>query len=62
MGKTVKVAAVQAKRRTISYKVPTAEEALFRPRWVPNLAEAETQLTFESERRFVRRAWANPRA
>jgi len=28
MGKTVKVAAVQAKRRTISYKVPTAEEAL----------------------------------
>ena len=28
MGKTVKVAAVQTKRRTISYKVPTAEEAL----------------------------------
>jgi len=28
MGKTVKVAAVQAKRRTISYKVLTAEEAL----------------------------------
>jgi len=41
---------------------PTAEEALFHPRWVPNLAEAEAQLTFESERRFVRRARANHRA
>lgn len=34
----------------------TPEEALFRPCWVADLAQAEEQLTFESERRFVRRA------
>jgi 8-oxo-dGTP pyrophosphatase MutT (NUDIX family) len=33
-----------------------SEEALYRPRWVANLAEAEQALSFESERRFVRRA------
>ncbi len=32
------------------------EEALFQPRWVIDLTEAEQQLTFESERRFMRRA------
>jgi 8-oxo-dGTP pyrophosphatase MutT (NUDIX family) len=32
------------------------EELLFEPRWVAGLPEAEQQLTFESERRFVRRA------
>ena len=35
---------------------PTAEEALFRPLWAANLAEAEALLTFESEQEFVRRA------
>lgn len=33
-----------------------SEEALFRPRWVADLAAAEAQLTFESEQRFIRRA------
>jgi len=39
-----------------SFDSPTAEEALFRPRWVTDLAEAEAQVTFESERRFLRKA------
>ena len=33
-----------------------SEEALFRPSWVADLAAAEKALSFESERRFVRRA------
>lgn len=33
-----------------------ADEARFRPRWVANLAEAETLITFESEKEFARRA------
>lgn len=33
-----------------------SEEALFRPLWTADLAEAERKLTFESERTFVRRA------
>lgn len=37
---------------------PNAEEALFEPIWVANLAEAEAQLTFESEKLFARRAVA----
>jgi 8-oxo-dGTP pyrophosphatase MutT (NUDIX family) len=36
-----------------------SEEALYRPRWVANLAAAEKALSFESERRFVRRAMNN---
>ncbi len=39
-----------------SFDSPTAEEALFRPRWVADLAEAEALITFESERRFIRKA------
>jgi 8-oxo-dGTP pyrophosphatase MutT (NUDIX family) len=35
---------------------PAAEEARFRPRWAADLAEAERQLTFGSERDFARRA------
>lgn len=34
----------------------TAEEARFRPLWVADLETAVQQLTFESEREFVRRA------
>ena len=34
------------------------EEALFTPRWAVDLAAAEQQLSFEAERRFVRRALA----
>lgn len=34
------------------------EEALFTPRWAADLADAEQQLSFEAERRFVRRALA----
>lgn len=41
-----------------AFDSPTAEEALFRPRWAADLAEAEQQVTFESERRFIRRARA----
>ena len=37
-------------------KRPDAEEALFQPLWVADLAEAEQLLTFESEREFIRRA------
>lgn len=37
-------------------KSPTAEEALFQPLWVPDLAAAERLLTFASEKEFVRRA------
>ncbi len=33
-----------------------SEETLFRPRWVADLAAAEAALSYESERRFVRRA------
>lgn len=38
--------------------VPTAvgEEALFVPLWAPDFATAETQLTYDGERSFVRRA------
>ncbi len=35
---------------------PHSEETLFQPYWCANLEEAETMLTFESEKRFVRRA------
>jgi 8-oxo-dGTP pyrophosphatase MutT (NUDIX family) len=35
---------------------PAAEEARFIPRWAANLLEAETSLTYDSERNFVRRA------
>lgn len=37
-------------------KSPSAEEALFQPLWVPDLATAERLLTFVSEKDFVRRA------
>lgn len=39
-----------------AFDSPHAEEALFRPRWAAHLADAEEQITFESERRFIRRA------
>jgi 8-oxo-dGTP pyrophosphatase MutT (NUDIX family) len=39
-----------------SFDSPTAEEALFRPLWVADLNEAEQKITFETERRFIRRA------
>jgi 8-oxo-dGTP pyrophosphatase MutT (NUDIX family) len=35
---------------------PTAEEARFVPRWMASLAEAEGELTYDSERSFVTRA------
>jgi 8-oxo-dGTP pyrophosphatase MutT (NUDIX family) len=35
---------------------PTAEEARFRTSWVASLSEAEEQLTYDSERAFVRRS------
>jgi ADP-ribose pyrophosphatase YjhB (NUDIX family) len=35
---------------------PGSEEALFEPIWVDDLATAEAQLTFESEKQFARRA------
>ncbi len=35
---------------------PDAEEALFEPLWVDDLAQAEQLLTFELEKEFVRRA------
>lgn len=35
---------------------PGAEEALYRLRWAADLTEAEALLTYETERRFVRRA------
>lgn len=35
---------------------PHSEETLFRPRWAASLEEAEQLLTFESEKRFIRRA------
>lgn len=41
-------------------KSPDAEEALFQPLWVADLAAAEKLLTFESEKGFVRRAQAIP--
>ncbi|HHB90174.1 MAG TPA: NUDIX domain-containing protein [Anaerolineae bacterium] len=37
---------------------PQSEEALFQPLWAESLDEAETLLTFESEKAFVRRARA----
>lgn len=49
-----------ARRGEPSFDSPTAEEALFRPRWATDLAEAEQLITFESERRFIRRARAIP--
>jgi 8-oxo-dGTP pyrophosphatase MutT (NUDIX family) len=45
-----------------TFDSPHAEEALFQPRWVADLATAEQQITFESERRFIRRARALKRA
>jgi 8-oxo-dGTP pyrophosphatase MutT (NUDIX family) len=39
-----------------AFDSPHAEEALFRPRWAADLAQAEQQITFDSERRFVGRA------
>lgn len=39
-----------------SFDHPEAEEARFRPRWAANLASAEAQLTFPSEKEFARRA------
>jgi len=45
-----------ARRGEPIFDSPHAEEALFRPRWVAGLAEAEQQITFDSERRFIRRA------
>ncbi len=47
---------VDPQRSEPSFDSPTAEEALFRPLWVADLAEAECRITFESERRFIRRA------
>jgi len=38
------------------FDTTNTEEARFRPRWVANLAEAEAQITFASEREFARRA------
>ena len=37
---------------------PDAEEALFEPLWAEDLAQAEQLLTFEAEKKFVRRALA----
>jgi hypothetical protein len=37
---------------------PTAEEARFVARWVASLAQAEAELTYDSERNFVARARA----
>jgi 8-oxo-dGTP pyrophosphatase MutT (NUDIX family) len=45
-----------ANRGAPAFDSPHAEEALFRPRWAADLAEAEQQITFDSERRFVGRA------
>lgn len=45
-----------ANRGEPAFDSPHAEEALFRPRWAADLAQAEQQITFDSERRFVRRA------
>ncbi len=47
-----------ANRQPPHPKSPDAEEALFQPLWVADLTEAETLLTFESEKGFVRRAQA----
>ncbi|MCX7671892.1 MAG: NUDIX domain-containing protein [Anaerolineae bacterium] len=47
---------VDPQRGAPSFDSPAAEEALFRPLWAADLAEAEQQITFESERRFIRRA------
>ena len=41
---------------TPHFDSPTAEEARFHPRWIANLADAERELTYESERAFLRRA------
>jgi 8-oxo-dGTP pyrophosphatase MutT (NUDIX family) len=35
---------------------PTAEESRFVPRWLASLAEAEAELTYDSERNFAARA------
>lgn len=45
-----------AHRGEPTFDSPHAEEALFQPRWAADLAQAEQQITFDSERRFVRRA------
>ena len=38
------------------FNSPDADEARFTPRWAADLADAEAQITFESEREFIRRA------
>jgi len=38
------------------FDTSNSDEARFRPRWAANLSAAESQITFESEREFVRRA------
>ena len=35
---------------------PDAEEALFEPLWADDLTQAEELLTFEAEKKFMRRA------
>jgi 8-oxo-dGTP pyrophosphatase MutT (NUDIX family) len=47
---------VDPTRGAPKFDSPTAEEARFRPRWIASLADAERELTYESERDFVRRA------
>jgi 8-oxo-dGTP pyrophosphatase MutT (NUDIX family) len=45
-------------RRPTRHPHPHSEEALFQPIWARDLTEAEAMLTFESEKRFARRARA----
>jgi 8-oxo-dGTP pyrophosphatase MutT (NUDIX family) len=45
-------------RRAPHFDRPDADEARFTPRWAADLAQAETLITFASEREFVRRAAA----
>jgi len=43
-------------QRAPSFDSPTADEARFRTHWAGDLAQAERELTFTSERDFARRA------
>ncbi|MGB9612466.1 MAG: NUDIX domain-containing protein [Bryobacteraceae bacterium] len=47
---------VDPRRGEPAFDSPTAEEALFRPLWAADLEDAEHRITFDSERRFIRRA------
>jgi 8-oxo-dGTP pyrophosphatase MutT (NUDIX family) len=45
-------------RYTGQNMAPHKEEALFKPRWVADLAEAKRRLTYDSEKQFAARAIA----